>query len=163
MELVKLIEMKTKKKMENGGVTATKGNTKYQYGTTPYRPGGPNGLFVNKTKTKKSGKTVTIDATNDLVMSPDKPMTSEFKTTIKKTTTDKSGNSKTKDIKGTKRKFDKLFRQGQKATESERKQSQAKKGGSVKVYKTGGRSGGTSKAPKTAMPKAKYGMSMRKK
>jgi hypothetical protein len=126
------------KKMQDGGATATKGNTKYQYGTTPYRPGGPNGLFVNKTKTKKSGKTVTKDATNNLVMSPDKPMTSEFKTTIKKTITDKSGNSKTKDVKGTKRKFDKLFRQGQKATESERKESQAKKGGSVKAYKTGG-------------------------
>ena len=54
-----------------------------------------------------------------------------------------------------------------------------KKGGSVKKYKTGGmtnsnakasvtkratgKAGGISKAPKTAVPKAKYGMSMRKK
>jgi hypothetical protein len=54
-----------------------------------------------------------------------------------------------------------------------------KKGGSVKKYKTGGmtnsnakasvtkratgKTGGISKAPKTAVPKAKYGMSMRKK
>jgi hypothetical protein len=54
-----------------------------------------------------------------------------------------------------------------------------KKGGTVKKYKTGGmvnpnasvqaskvakgRTGGISKAPKTAVPKAKYGMSMRKK
>lgn len=53
------------------------------------------------------------------------------------------------------------------------------KGGSVKKYKTGGmtnsnakasvtkratgKTGGISKAPKTAVPKAKYGMSMRKK
>lgn len=55
----------------------------------------------------------------------------------------------------------------------------AQKGGSVKKYKTGGmvnsnpkasaskvargRVGGISSAPKTAVPKAKYGMSMRKK
>ena len=177
-------------KQQDGGVTATKGNTKYEYGRTPFP--GPNQLFVNKTKTKGSGKTVTTNATNELVMNRDPyaPPSSEFKTTINKTITDKSGNSKTKEIKGTKRKFDRLYRQGQKATEYEAKKSGASKmktGGMVnsnakvsaiksagskgvisgenakvsasKVAK--GRSGGTSKAPKTAVPKAMYGTSMR--
>ena len=164
---------------------------------------------------------------------PYKPMSSEFKTTINKTTTDNSGNSKTKEIKGTKRKFDRLYRKAQKATESEAQYggvSKMKTGGTKKyqsggssmytnttkgempnyppmkkggaksktMMKTGGmvnsnakvsalksagshgvksgvnpkaaaskvargRVGGTSSAPKTAVPKAKYGMVMRKK
>jgi hypothetical protein len=183
--------IKTKKiskipKQQDGGATPTKGNTKYEYGRTPFP--GPNQLFVNKTKTKGSGKTVTTNATNELVMNRDPyaPPSSEFKTTINKTITDKSGNSKTKEIKGTKRKFDRLYRQGQKATEYEAKKSGATKmktGGMVnanakvsaiksagsKGVKSGvnpkasaskvakGKVGGTSKAPKTAVPKAQYG------
>lgn len=113
----------TVKKMQNGGTTATRGKTKYEYGNTPYP--GPNQIFVNKTKTKRSGKTVATNATNELT-------NSGFKTTIKKTITDKSGNSKTKDIKGTMSNFDKLFRKGQRATELERKKPKAMYGASVK-------------------------------
>jgi hypothetical protein len=103
-----------KKKMQDGGTTATRGNTTYEYGNTPYP--GPNQIFVNKTKTKRSGKTVTTNATNELT-------NAGFKTTIKKTITDKSGNSKVKDIKGTRKNFDKLLRQGQRATELQRAKS----------------------------------------
>ena len=117
-----------KKKMQAGGTTATRGKTKYEYGNTPYP--GPNQIFVNKTKTKRSGKTVATNATNELT-------NYGFKTTIKKTITDKSGNSKTKDIKGTRSNFDKLLRQGQRATEIQRRKSKpvVKVGGSVKRKK----------------------------